>query len=225
MRAEILAVVLGLALAPASAVAAPQDVASTDAYLAAASTDLRAAIVSMPTTIDANVAALNRRYATECPRVAAGSTQNEAADPMTYEVAGALWSTGYRTDTKIIQAFNRAVKSLRWSNATITRDVDGYAASLRELAALPLPDLCGDMRAWAATGYSAIPASTTQFDRHVEAIEGHPLPLALLAPYEGSTQRALAARVAGLEARFEELEGELSQKWFDMTLETLALPQ
>ena len=49
--------------------------------------------------------------------------------------------------------------------------------------------------------------------------------MALLAPYEGPAQRALAARVAGLEARFEELEGELSQKWFDETLETLALPQ
>ena len=81
------------------------------------------------------------------------------------------------------------------------------------------------MRAWAASGYSAIPAAATQFDRRVEAVEGHPLALALLAPYEGPAQRALAARVASLEGRFEELEGELSQKWFDMTLETLALPQ
>jgi hypothetical protein len=114
---------------------------------------------------------------------------------------------------------------LRWSNAAITRRVEGYAASVHELSVLPAPDLCGDMRAWAATDYSAIPATTTQFDGHVEAIEGHPLPLALLAPYEGPAQRALATRVAGLEARFEELEGELSQKWFDETLETLALPQ
>jgi hypothetical protein len=226
VRAGILAVLLGLGLlVPAGAVAAPQDVASTDAYLAAASTDLRAAIASMPTTIDASVAALDRRYAGECPRVAAGSIQDEAADPMTFEVAGALWSTAYHADAKIVDAFDRVVKPLRWSNATITRDVDGYAASVHELSVLPLPGLCGDMRAWAATGYSAIPASTTQFDRHVEAIEGHPLPLALLAPYEGPAQKALAARVAGLEARFEELEGELSQKWFDETLETLALPQ
>ncbi len=216
--------VLGL-LVPVDAVAAPRDVASTDAYLAAASTDLRAAIASMPTTIDASVAALNRRYAGECPRVDAGSIQDEAADPMTYEVAGALWSTGYHAVARIVDSFDRVVKPLRWSNAAITRDVDGYAASLHELSVLALPDLCGDMRAWAATGFSAIPATTTQFDKHVEAIEGHPLKLALLAPYEGPAQRVLAARVAALEARFEELEGELSQKWFDETLETLALPQ
>lgn len=212
-------------LVPSAAIAASQDVASTNAYLAAASTDLRAAIASMPTTIDASVTALNSRYAAECPRVAAGSIQDEAADPMTFEVAGALWSTGYHADAKIVDSFDRAVKPLRWSNTAITHEVDGYAASLHELSVLPLPGLCGDMRAWAAGGFSAIPATTTQFDRHVEAIEGHPLKLALLAPYEGPTQRALAARVAGLEARFEELEGELSQKWFDETLETLALPQ
>jgi hypothetical protein len=216
---------LALGLVPASAVAASQDVASTNAYLAAASTDLRAVIASMPTTINASVAALNRRYAAECPRVDAGSIQDEAADPMTFEVAGALWSTAYHADAKIVDAFDRVVKPLRWSNAAITRHVDGYAASLHELSVLPLPNLCDDMRAWSATGYSATPATTTQFDRHVEAIEGHPLPLALLAPYEGPTQRAVAARVAALEARFEELEGELSQKWFDETLETLALPQ
>jgi hypothetical protein len=226
VRAGILVVLLGLGLlVSASAVAAPRDVASTDAYLAAASTDLRAAIASMPTTIDTSVAALNRRYAGECPRVAAGSIQDEAADPMTFEVAGALWSTGYHADAKIVDSFDRAVKPLRWSNAAITRAVDSYAASLHELSVVPLPNLCGDMSAWAATGFSAIPAATAQFDRHVEAIEGHPLKLALLDPYEGPAQRALAARVAGLEARFEELEGELSQKWFDETLETLALPQ
>jgi hypothetical protein len=224
-RTMIVAVALAVGGTPASAIAAPRDAASTDAYLAAAYTDLRAAVASMPTTIDANVDALDRRYAAECPRVAAGSIQDEAADPMTYEVAGALWSTAYDTDAKIVQAFDATVRPLRWSNPTITRDVDSYAASLHQLSVLPPPDLCADMRAWAASSFSAIPSSTTQFDRHVEAIEGHPLPLALLAPYEGPAQRALAARVAGLESRFEELEGEFSQKWFDMTLETLALPQ
>jgi hypothetical protein len=224
-RTMIVAVAIAFSGTPAQAIAASRDAASTDTYLAAAYTDLRAAVASMPTTIDANVDALDRRYASECPRVAAGSIQDEAADPMTYEVAGALWSAAYHTDAKIVQAFDAAVRPLRWSNPTIARDVDSYAASLHQLSVLPPPDLCADMRSWAAGSFSAIPSSTTQFDRHVEAIEGHPLPLALLVPYEGPAQRALATRVASLESRFEELEGELSQKWFDMTLETLALPQ
>jgi hypothetical protein len=224
IRPTIVALALALGLAPASAGAASRNAASTATYLAAAAKNLRAVVASMP-TIDANVSALNRRYAAECPRAAAGSIQDEAADPMTYEVAGALWSTAYHTDAPIVQAFSRAVTPLRWSNRAITRDADTYAASLRGLSVVPLPDLCGDVRAWSASGFSAIPTTTTQFDHHVEAIEGHPVPLSLLAPYEGPSQHALARQVAKLEARWEELEGELSQKWFDETLETLALPQ
>jgi len=220
----IAAVALAAGFAPAGAGAAPRDVAATNTYLTAGYAALRATIASMP-AVNANVEKLNRQYAAECPGVAAGSPQSEASDPMTYEVAGALWSTAYHTDAAIVHAFVRAVKPLRWSNGAITRNADSFAASLQELAVLPLPDLCGDVRTWRAGGFTTIPASTTQFDTHVEAIEGHPLPLRLLAPYEGPAQRALAARVAGLERRLEELEGELSQKWFDMTLETLALPQ
>jgi len=113
-------VVLALAVgfAPANATAA-SDAASTHAYLTAGSRALQAAIASTP-VIDGNVVRLNGRYAAECPHVAAGSLQDEAADPMTYEVAVALWSTGYRTDAAIVHAFAQAVKPLRWSNSAIT---------------------------------------------------------------------------------------------------------
>jgi hypothetical protein len=225
-RALIAAVALTVVgCMPAAAFGSSQDVASTDAYLAAASTDLRLAIASMTGTVNTRIAALDRRYGSECPNVDAGSIQDEAADPMTYEVAGALWSTGYHADASIVESFDHAVAPLRWSNATITRQVHGYAASLHELSVLAPPNLCADMQAWRASGFSVVPTTTARFDHHVEAIEGHPLPLTLLAPYEGPAQRALAARVARLEDRFEELEGELTQKWFDGTLETLSLPQ
>jgi hypothetical protein len=222
--APVVAVALAVGFAPAPAAAAPQDVTSTNTYLTAGYAALRAAIANMH-VVGANVDELNRRYAAECPKVGAGSPQNEAADPMTYEVAGALWSTAYHTDESIVRAFVRAVKPLRWSNAKITRNADSYAASLADLAALPLPDLCGDVRTWSLGGFAAIPTTTTQFDQRVESIEGHPIPLRLLAPYEGAADRALAARVARLENELDSMETMLGQEWWDMTLETLALNQ
>jgi hypothetical protein len=224
-RAFILAVVLGLGVAPAGALAASRDAASTNAYLAAAASDLSAAVASMHTTIQASIDALNSRYASECPRVGAGSPQDEEADAMTFEVAGALWSTAYHADARIVESFVNAVAPLRWSNPKITRDAHAYAASFHELAVLPLPNMCAEIRAWSADGFKAIPAATTQFVRHLESINGQALPLALLAPYEGPAQRALATRVAHLESQFDAMETMLGQVWWDMTLETLGLPQ
>jgi|SRR5271154_2273113 len=227
-RSWLVAVALAVGLVPAggvaSALAAPQDVASTKTYLTAGYAALRAAIASM-SVVEANVDRLNRQYASECPKVAVASPQDEAADPMTYEVAGALWATAYHTDARIVQTFVQAVKPLRWSNAKITRQADAYAASLSELVALPLPDMCADVRSWSAAGFNAIPASTTQFDRRVEAIEGHPVALGLLAPYEVPADRTLATRVASLETQLDDLETMLGQNWWDLTLETLALKQ
>ncbi len=218
---------LAVSLVPASAAAAAQsteNVASTHTYLTVGYTALHAAVASIH-SIEANVDKLNRQYAAECPKVGAGSPQTEEEQHMSYEVAGALWSTAYHTDTGIIQRFMQAVKPLRWTNSKITRDADNYAKSLLELAMLPLPNLCGDVRAWNADGFATIPASTIQFDHHVEAIEGKPIPWQLIAPYVAPADKGLVARDKSLLTQLENLETTLGQNWWDMTLETLALNQ
>jgi hypothetical protein len=220
----MLAVVLALGFAPSGAVAAQRDVASTHAYLEAGYVALHAAVASMR-TVEANVEKLNHKFSMECPKVGAGSPQTEEEQQMAYEVAGALWSTAYHTDAKVVQTFVRAVKPLHWSNSRITRIAQGYAASLHELAVLPQPDLCGDVRTWGADGYKAVPVSTTQFNRHLEAIEGNPIPWSLIAPYVQPADKALVARDRRLLTQLEHMETELGQSWWDMTLETLALNQ
>ena len=71
----------------------------------------------------------------------------------------------YHPDAAAIGAFVHAVRGLRWSNHVLTRTVRTYATQLRGLAGLALPDVCGDVRAWAVGGFQVLPASTVQFDQ------------------------------------------------------------
>jgi hypothetical protein len=223
-RLTSLVATLTLGLAPAGAAAAPRDVSATHAYLGANYAFLRA-VHAREGTVAANVAKLNQGFAATCPRVGEGSPQNEESQHMSYEVAGALWATLYRTDANQVQAFLRAVRPLRWTNASITHIERSYATSLRELAALRMPDLCGDVRAWSAGGFKTVPASTLAFDRHVEAIEGKSIPQPLLARYEQGSDKGLAARAQHLETLLEHNETRIGFDDWDMLLETLALNQ
>jgi hypothetical protein len=223
-RLAILAAVLTVGLAPAGASAAPRDVASTHAYVAAAYTALHA-VVSKWSSVEAEIGKLNQRFHTECPAVGAGSPQSEEEQKLSYEVAGALWATGYRTEAKVVRAFVKALKPLSWSNPAITRRARKLAKGLQEMTALPVPDLCGDVRAWAAGGYRAVPATTEQYDRHVEAIEVKEIPRGLLNPYVQPADKGLVARTERLATQFEELEFKRGQDDWNMLLETLALNQ
>jgi hypothetical protein len=221
-RLAILATVLALGFAPANATAAPRDVASTHTYLVAGYAALHA-VVSKWSSVEADIRKLEQRFHAECPRVGAGSPQSEEEQKLSYEVAGALWATGYHTDKGVVQAFARAVKPLRWSNTAITRSAHRFTAALQEMTALTVPDICADVRSWAAGGFKAVPISTQQFVRHVEAIEVKEVPRNLLRPFLQPADRGLLARVERLATRFEELEFSRGQKDWDTLLEVLAL--
>lgn len=223
-RLGILTTLLFVGLAQTTALAAPRDVSSTRRYILANYAFLRTVRANEP-LVNANIAKLDRSLAAECPNVGAGSPQNEEAQHMSYEVAGALWSTLYRTDAGAVQRFLQAVHPLRWSNNKITRTARAYIGSLRELAALRPPNLCGDVRAWDADGFKAVPADTLRFDRHVEAIEGKTIPLRLLAPFEQPSDKGLAARTAHLETELLNAETVTGFNDWDTLLQTLALNQ
>jgi hypothetical protein len=223
-RLTISAVALAVSLTPASAGATQRDVASTHAYIVAAHTALHA-VVSKWSTIEAAVRKLDRRFKAECPSVGAGSPQNEEEQKLSSEVAGALWATGYHTDAPIVRAFVKAVGPLRWSNPAVTRSAHRLVEGLREMTRLPIPDLCGDVRAWAAGGFKAVPAGVEQYDRRVEAIEIKEIPHRLLAPYVQPADRSLVAQTERLNTRFEELEFMRGQDDWNALLEVLALNQ
>jgi hypothetical protein len=223
-RLGILAAVLAVGIAPASATAAPRDVASTHAYLVAAHTALHA-VVSKWSTLETAIHKLNQKFHAECPNVGAGSLQNEEEQKMSYEVAGALWSTGYRTFAKVVQTFIKAVKPLSWTNPAITRSARKFVTGLHEMVVLPLPDLCGDVRTWGAGGFKIVPSDTEQFDRHVEAIQVKEVPRRLLLPYVQPADRSLQTETEHIATRFEELEFSRGQVDWNLLLETLGLNQ
>lgn len=223
-RLGIVAAILTVGLMPAGAAGAPRDVASTHAYLVAGYTALHA-VVGKWSSVQADIHKLNLRFHAECPDVGAGSPQSEEEQKLSYEVAGALWATGYRTEAKVIRAFIRAVKPLRWSNPATTRSAHKFITGLHEMSVLSIPDLCGDVRAWSAGGFKAVSSNTEQYVRHVEAIEVKEIPRGLLRQYVQPSDKGLVKRVERLYTRFSELEFITGQDDWNMLLETLALNQ
>jgi len=224
MMALVAAVALGLGLAPAGAIASSADVAATHAYIQANYALARAAEAEAGGT-QASVVLLKQRFGRECPNVGAGSPQNEESQKLSYEAAGALWSAGYGANAGPIRAFARKVKPLRWSNPKLTRIAQSYARSLLELATLALPDLCGDVRAWTASGFKTVPAATTSLDRRAEGIETKTIPPRLLAPYEQPADRGILARTTRLETKLLQTETVVGFSDWDLVLGTLGLNQ
>jgi hypothetical protein len=213
-----------LGLAPTRALATSANVAATHSYIRANYTLAHTSDV-LEATVQYNVNRYTAKIAHECKDAGAGTLENEAAQQLGSEAAGALWSVAYSTAAAPIRAFRRSVEHLHWSNPRLTRIAHAYASSLYALATLPAPNLCGDVRAWQASGFHTIPASTVAFDRHVEAIEGHTIPWRLLAPYELPQDKVLAQRTANLESVLEHDEFEIGfEDWMSL-LETLGLPQ
>ncbi len=197
--------VLILALTPAIAGATSRDAASTHAYLTASYKLLHTAVSTWP-AVERNIHKLEARLHAECPTAGAGSPENEEAQKLTYEAAGAVLAVGYRTDIASIRAYSNAVGHLSWSNREITRDAHRLAQGLLEMASLRVPDLCADVRAWSVTDFRVVPSDVAPYDRHVEAIDIHEIPQRLLTPYVQPADKQLRRQVEHLATKFEELE-------------------
>jgi hypothetical protein len=201
-----------------------RDAASTHTALVAAYTTLNAVVNTWP-TVESSLHKLEQKYDTECPDIGKGSPQSEPEQRLSYEVAGALFAAGYHADAKIADKFIKAVSPLKWSNPALTRRARKFIKGLREMISLQVPNICGDVRSWTATGYATIPSSTLQFDQHVEAIEVEVPSPQILAPYIQPADRGLFVKVEHLIKRFEELEFTTGQQAWDSLLEKLGLQQ
>ncbi len=223
-RITMIFAVLVLGIAPATATATPEDLASTHAYIRANYAFARATKARVKAAQE-NIEAITHKLGRECPLVGAGSPQNEESQHLSYEVVVALWSTSYNTDAAPIHAFDNAVKRLRWSNPRLTHLAREYATSLQELATLPTPNVCGDVALWKASDFKTIPASTIHIDQRVEGIEAKTIPPVLLAPYEQPADKAILATTTRLEASLEKTETVVGFNDWDQALETLGLNQ
>ncbi|HEY3866683.1 MAG TPA: hypothetical protein VGL54_11445 [Solirubrobacteraceae bacterium] len=220
----IIAAVLALGVAPAGAGASSRNAAATHAYIEANYKLARAAEASVAPA-QAKVEALDEQLGRECPKVGKGGPEDEESGKISHEATEALWSISYGTGSDSIQAFAKTVSTLKWSNPNLTSIARHYAKTLEGLAALPLPNLCENVREWATSDFKTIPATTLQLDAQAEALEGHTIPAKLLAPYERPSDRSIVAQTARLETKLERTETVVGFSDWDMLLETLGLNQ
>jgi hypothetical protein len=220
----LVAAALAVGLAPTPALANSQDVAATHAYIQA-NYSLARASVALIGPIQAKIERLNGSLARECPLAGAGTPEIESSQPMSYEVAAALWSVAYGSAAGPIRTFVAATGRLHWSNRAITRAAASYARNLHEFAILPLPNLCGDIRAWTASGFHTVPAATLSFDRRAEVVQLNTVPARLLRSSESGSDASVLARTMQLETTIEENEFNRGQNDWIKLLDTLGLPQ
>jgi hypothetical protein len=172
------------------------------------------------------ITSLGSTVAGECPLVAAEAPQNHDAEQLNNEVVGALEVAAYQPDRESMVAFAHAVRALHWSNRKLTHTVHVYAAKLEGFITLAAPNICADVKAWATSGYSTLPASTVAFDKGFYAydIEAEEVSLRLLRPYESATEASLLRRTVQLEAPLAEFEAEAVSDYSEI-LDSLKLPQ
>jgi hypothetical protein len=202
--------VLGLAW---SSVAAADDAASTQAYLQTNYTLMRYFTAHIPAA-KAEIASVLAGVRRECPRAAAGSPQDVDSEQLSNEVVGTMVTTVVQDNLPSTLSAIRATEPLRWSNGALTRTIHAYLAKARSLTKLAVPDLCADVKAWAASGFKTLPASTASFDPHFLSwwVAPGDQPAAL-SHYETSQDAPLAHRARKLEERWTQFEANEVETW------------
>src|SRR5436305_14870288 len=131
-------VTVTFAAAPSPAIASPRDFAATHRAIVAGYALARAGVATIRVA-RSKIESFNRKLAAECPGVGTGTPENEASQPMSYEVAVALWSIGYGSAAGPIKTFAKARRPLRWSNARINQVARTLVAHLTALPTIPPP--------------------------------------------------------------------------------------
>jgi len=198
---------LALACAAASASASSQNAASTQSYIQANYTLVRAGTAKLGVV---RVALRNTqaRIEGECDNAALNSPQNPESTELSNEIIGAIVLAAYRTGIPAGNAYIRAAGGLRWSNPRLTSTISSYVGKLKVLRSLTPPNVCADVRAWVASGYRTLTQSTVRFDQQFMPnwVAIGELPIQLLAPYVRSSQRSLLRRSGQLESQLTEFE-------------------
>lgn len=155
--------------APAVARVTASDAAATHAYLEARIVSQRAAAADEPADLKA-IGGLEAQVKAACPGVLAGAPPhvkgektNESELEVTEELLSAVFGATDPVEHPVDTRFSRTVRRLRWSNSKLTRLLRSLALEQSEQSAIPLPDLCSDMKFWVASGYTAVSSGTKRF--------------------------------------------------------------
>jgi hypothetical protein len=195
--------VLALGATSTPALAAPQDVLSTQAYIHDDYTLQVAEKASLPAARTA-ADGLISQVEGECPTIMAAAPHNNETTDVGGEILGSVLVAASRPEDRADIKFAQRVESLRWSSRKLEHTVRSYATEVKAQATLSMPNLCAALKAWVASGYTTLPASSVRFVGQVDAILTGPgpgnVPLKLFAPYERPDEKTTIRRTTLLEA-------------------------
>lgn len=211
-RRTIAGVVGAVALAlPATALASSLDTASTTKFVAASSQVVSAALAKQSQEKAAANALISHVEST-CPgAVPANLANGTEAQRHTWQAFSgeavaefALALTGPIRSAE--QRAVRAIAPLRWTSATVNKEVAAFVQQGRATLALHPPDICAQARASAASGFAVVPPATATFiKRYSLAAPGSAPTVVDLAkkmkPLVDSQTATAIAQLAGLESR------------------------
>lgn len=191
-----------------------RDVAATRAYIEADYRLARAGRAKLSASLG-EINALVQRTVSECPLAGEGAYVNHAANQISEEVLETVEVTAYQPDIGAVRAAARVLRHLHWSNAELTRRLHAFVAKLENLAAIAPANICVDVKAYAATSFTAAPEATVSFVKlfHAAEIESEEVPARWLKPYEGPRQAKMMRAVKRLEGEVAETEAHAVQQW------------
>jgi hypothetical protein len=198
------------------ALAASSSAAATQAYVQANYALVRVARSHLATS-EAGPVHVLAQVQRECPRAGAGSPQNPDSTQMSDEVIGAMVISAAQPDLQAIKTFIHTAMSLSWGNRGLTSAIHSYAGKLQTVLSLGAPNLCAEVKTWAADGFHALPASTVAFvGKFMPAWVALGYLPAQLARYESSATKTLARRCNPLEELLTEGEARAVAHYGDI---------
>jgi hypothetical protein len=207
---------IALTAGQAPALASQSDVAATRTYVQAN----YALVQTADSRLSGARAAYRdvlRRARASCPDAAANSPQNAQSTQLSNEIIGAMVTAAIDTNLPAINSYLRVAEHSRWSNRRLTSTVHAYAAQVRTMATLAAPDLCGDIKAWVASGFQTLSPRTVTFDQRFMPswVALGELPTALAA-YERPDERAVLQRSNQLEIKLSNFEAEAVETYAEL---------
>ena len=150
----------------------------------------------------------------ECPLAASGSPENVDAEQLSDEVVGTMVTTVVQRNLPATLSAIRATASLHWSDGALNKSIHVYLTKAKALTTLAVPNLCGDVKEWAASAFKTLPASTASFAPRFLAWWVAPgnQPSALRR-FESSQDAALAHRTTKLEEQWTQFEANEVEVW------------
>lgn len=212
MRGVLIAAAVLVFAAPASASSIDQR--STHRFIAASVAALSGAIAAhgrQQPAIDAVIGHLTTGCPGALPDASPGTTAQQGTRAALYEEAVVELSLAFVAPIRaVFPAFARRVAGLHWTRSALDRSVAASVRSGLGTLALVPPDVCGDIAAAAASGFTTIPAETAAFLRAAgrSVLATGPLATDLVGRMQrfiGPGDAAAVGRLHRLQRRLDEL--------------------